>query len=76
MWLIAFSALSYSTVVLYIRINEVWGFLATYKSAKYLLSDGVAALVRHSQAKKCKPLHQVTIKFKKFLIKKIFLLTD
>ena len=55
----------YSTVVLYIGISKVWGFLPknpTKKSAKYLLSDSMAALVRHSQAQKCvqinsKPLH-------------------
>ena len=38
-----------------IGINKVWGFLAknpTKKSAKYLLSDSMTALVRHSQAKK------------------------
>jgi len=57
--------LSYSTVVLYIGINKVWGFLPknpTYKSTKCLLSDSMAALVRHSQAQEClqinsKPLH-------------------
>jgi len=46
----------------------------TYKSTKYLLSDSMAALVRHSQAKKSlhinsKPLHQVVIKFLKFSLK-------
>ena len=49
-------SLSYSTVVLYIGINKVWGFLPknpTYKSTKYLLSNSIAALVRHSQAQKC-----------------------
>jgi len=47
---------SYSMVVLYIGINKVWGFLPknpTKKSAKYLLSNSMAALVRHSQAQKC-----------------------
>jgi len=42
--------------MVYIGINKVWGFLpknSTYKSAKYLLSDNMAALVRHSQAQKC-----------------------
>jgi len=53
---------SYSTVVLYIGINKVWGFLPTKKSVKYLLSDSTTALVRHSQAQKClqinsKPLY-------------------
>ena len=56
---------SYSTVVLYIRINKVWGFLPknpTKKSAKYLLTDSMSVLVRHSQAQKClqinpKPFH-------------------
>ena len=58
-------SISYSMVVLYIGINKVWDFLPknpTKKSAKYLLSDSMAALVRHSQAQKClqinsKPLH-------------------
>ena len=57
--------LSYSMVVLYIGIIKVRGFLPknpTNKSTKYLLSDSMAALVRHSQAQKClqinsKPLH-------------------
>ena len=57
--------LSYSMVVLYIGIDKVWGFLPKNpikKSAKYLLFDSMAALVRHSQAKKCfqinsKPLY-------------------
>ena len=64
---------SHSTVVLYIGIIKVWGFLPknpTYKSAKYLLCDHIAALVRYNQAQKClqinsKPLHQVAIKFLK-----------
>jgi len=46
---------TYGTVVLYTGINKVWGFLPKNpieKSAKYLLSDSMAALVRHSQAKK------------------------
>ena len=59
------SRLSYSTVVLYIGINKVWGFwpkIITPKPAWYLLSDSLGALVRHSQAQKClqinsKPLH-------------------
>jgi len=45
--------------------NKVWDFLPknpTKKSAKYLLSDNMAALVRHNQTLKClqinsKPLH-------------------
>ena len=60
----------YSTIVLYIGINKVWGFLPknpTKKSAKYLLSDSMT-LVRHSQAQKClqinsKPLYWVVMKF-------------
>ena len=41
---------------------------STYKPAKYLLCDSMAALVRHNQAQKClqinsKPLHQVAMKF-------------
>jgi len=35
---------------------KVWGFFPknpTYKSAKYLISDSMAALVRHSQAQNC-----------------------
>ena len=35
------------------QINKVWGFLPknpTYIITKYLLSDSMAALVRHSQA--------------------------
>jgi len=39
--------------LLIIGINKVWGFLPknpTYKSAEYLLSDSMAALVRHNQA--------------------------
>jgi len=55
----------FSTVVLYIGIDKVWGFLPknpTKKSAKYLLSDSTVALVRYSQAQKClqinsKPFH-------------------
>ena len=47
---------------------------STYKSAKYLLSDSMAALVRYSQAQRClqinsKPLHKVAMK-------KIYYLTD
>ena len=52
-------------VVLHRGINKVWGFLPknpNKKSAKYLFSDSMAALVRHSQAQKylqinSKPLH-------------------
>ena len=50
------TSLSYSTVVLYVGIIKVLGFLPknpTYKPAKYLLCDSMAALVRHSQAQKC-----------------------
>jgi len=44
------NVLSYSTIVLYIGIKKVWGFLpknSIKKSAKYLLSDSMAALVKH-----------------------------
>ena len=43
-------------VVLYIGIIKVWGFLPknpTYKPAKYLLCDRMAALFKYSQAQKC-----------------------
>ena len=52
-WYIVNKFISHSTVVLYMGIIKVWGFLpknSTYKSAKCLLSDSMAALVRHSQA--------------------------
>jgi len=60
-----YSEVSYRTVISYIVINKVWCFLPknpTKKSAKYLLSDSMTALVRHSQAQKClqinfKPLY-------------------
>ena len=60
-----YTYISYSMVVLHRGINKVWGFLPknpNKKSAKYLFSDSMAALVRHSQAQKylqinSKPLH-------------------
>ena len=46
-----------------------------------LILHSETVLVRHSQAQKClqinpKPFHQIFMKFLKFLIKRIFLLTD
>ena len=44
--LVMINMLSYNTIVLYIGINKVWGFLPknpTKKSAKYLLSDSMTA---------------------------------
>ena len=70
---------SYSTVVLYIGINKVWGFMPknpTKKSAKYLLSDRMTALVRHSQAQKCLQNNSNCIEllrnFKNFLFNRFF----
>ena len=59
---------------------KVWGFLPknpTYKPAKHLLWDSMAALVRHNQAQKClqinsKLLHKVAMKFKNFLFNRFF----
>ena len=51
-----FTISSYSTVVLYTGIIKLWGFLPknpTYKSAKCLLLNSMAALVKHSQIQKC-----------------------
>ena len=46
--------LSYSTVVLYIEIMKIWGLLPknhTYKPAKHLLCNSMAALARHIKPK-------------------------
>jgi len=60
------------TTVHDIGINKVWGFLPT----KYLLSDSMAALVRHSQAQKCLQINSKTFALNCYEIFKISYLTD
>jgi len=60
---------------------KVWGFLPenpTYKSAKCLLCDSIAALVRHSQAQKCLQINSKLLQLvaMKFLKKFLYILTD